>query len=130
MEGSNKESAFLHASWDFHEARLWYERAKVERKERNHYMVRIDVKKLQPWAILDLSKKKAFNPHILPYKDSERIQRVVWTMARAEAAKEVLLRWRGEIPYEAFERVDVSSGAVLGPLGEASTSYHGVPGTR
>ena len=44
--GSTYQSWFCHASWNFFEARLWYMRAAVERKARDHYIVRIDLDKL------------------------------------------------------------------------------------
>ena len=73
-------------------------------------------------AVVDLSHHKAqqrffTNPDLGAYGVDQ--DRAVTAIRCALSCKQVLLKWRGYIPIDFYERVDIATGEVLGPLENA-----------
>ena len=106
--GSNRTSPFLHCSWSYLNARKWWIWGRERRGERNNYIVRIDTMNLQEDQIFDVSNRQRQQRLVSQYgmQDDDRFEDYLDVLAHAEADNEVLLKWRGCIPFSIMEVMD------------------------
>ena len=124
-QGSKYESAWLHCSWKFAQARNWRMQGRTRWGHMDSVICRIDVHALQAWALsqdpsagqvdferglsvgqlVDMSHGRCM-AHFDPYERSPRVDALFGALRRSKADKEVLLCWRGHLPKRFFEVVD------------------------
>ena len=134
-QGSKYESAWLHCSWNFAQARIWRERGRTERRHMDSVICRIDVPALEAWAssqghlagalnferglsvgqLIDMSHIRCMQ-HFERYDFSDRVYALFGALNRSKSSKEVLVCWRGHLPKSLFEVVDNLTGLYVSKL--------------
>ena len=110
--GSQYRSPFLHTSVSFHGAHRFKTLGNSRRGEEDTIMVRLDLVKLyllealSQYTLIDLSNDVARKDFFVKGMDGygEFVRENFTQMIKfAEQSKEVLVKWRGEIPIDALE---------------------------
>ena len=143
-KGSTYRSPFLHFSKDYVQARHWYSRGKLSRREQNGYLCRVSIADLEkfaasqvsasqisassqdvearPGTIIDLSTPRTAQQFFGRYHNCEFVTDNLQMLGIAHAHKEVLVCFRGRIPAALFEVINTDTGLGRGfvpELGQA-----------
>jgi hypothetical protein len=118
--GSTTPSPFVHFSWKFEEARLWWRKGRSLQKESGNLLCRVPIEALSQapnlenaldtLSYVDLSTPQAAQPYIAPYVSFSTVQDLLCALNLAHGVKEVLVAWRGHIPMALFEVIDCDTG--------------------
>ena len=129
--GSRVPSPFLHFSWDFVQARWWHTRGKADRGEKNGYVARVKVSDLEALAassqgalssprsgepvavlgeIIDLSQPRKAHAAFGSFRLTNEVSDLSEELSLAFTHSEVLVPWRGKLPSDLFEPVDLDTG--------------------
>ena len=125
VEGSHMTSPFLHGSTSIDGARKYRAMGESVRNEKDHVFVRIDLnrlietKELSASDVIDMSDhhaiKKFFTKPLDEY-GTYVVENFSHAHKLATSSKEILIKWRGSIPLEAFEVVNEYNGSPKGWL--------------
>ena len=124
-EGSRTRSPFLHASTSIDGARRYKMMGESSRGETDNIFVRIHVGRLRETGelgegdVIDMSSTVAFKKFFQKKPDGygEYVKNnFAHAHCLATGSKELLVKWRGRVPWDAFEVVDEYDGSPISML--------------